>query len=166
MDNIGINRPLRVEPNNLYNIYPHSYVNSVSSNTPLDKITAIIQSWNIKFDGSATGLSVEEFLYRVTSLTNYNFNGDFTAICKNLNSLLVGKAKEWHWWHHRQSPSPTWNDFCTAIRAQFKEFKTTYDIKEELRNRKQKQNENFDSFREAVSCIMDRLSIPIADEEL
>lgn len=40
-----------------------------ANNIPCDKITSIIQNWNLRFDGSSTGLNVDEFLYRVRSLT-------------------------------------------------------------------------------------------------
>lgn len=33
----------------------------VNNSMPADKITSVIQNWNLKFDGSSTGLSVEEF---------------------------------------------------------------------------------------------------------
>lgn len=162
-------RPQTIGPNgnsHILNLSPNTFSNSNVSGIPSDKVTSIIQSWNLKFDGSSSGLNVEEFLYRVTSLTNDNFNGDFSVICKNLNTLLTGKAKEWYWRFHKQSPSIMWTEFCRAIRAQYKEFKTSFDIKEELRNRKQKQNESFDTFFEAISAIMDRLPVPISDEEI
>lgn len=162
-------RPPFVGPNGssqLLNLSPNTFSNSNTSGLPSDKVTSIIQSWNLKFDGSSSGLNVEEFLYRVTSLTNDNFSGDFSVICKNLNTLLTGKAKEWYWRFHKQSPSINWVEFCRAIRSQYKDFKTFFDIREELRNRKQKQNENFDTFFEAISAIMDRLPVPLSDEEL
>lgn len=124
-----------------------------------EKETSIIQSWNLKFDGSPSGLNVDEFLYRIKSLTNDSFNGDFSIICRNLNTLLNGKAKEWYWRYLKQTPNLNWNDFCIAIRGQYKDFKTTYDIRVDIRNRKQKCNESFDMFFDAISSIMDRLLI-------
>lgn len=38
-----------------------------------EKATSIIQNWNIKFSGSSSGLTVEEFLYRIKSLTAEHF---------------------------------------------------------------------------------------------
>ncbi|XP_065356057.1 uncharacterized protein LOC135950441 [Calliphora vicina] len=83
------------EPGRL-NISGNQFIDSGYS-LKVDKITAIIQNWNIKFDGSTKGLTVEEFLYRVRSLTTENFNGDFSIICKNLPMLLTGKARDWYW---------------------------------------------------------------------
>lgn len=59
-----------------------------------------------------------------------------------------------------------WNEFCVAISAQYKDFKTSYDIREEIRNRKQKSNESFHTFFEDISAIMDKLPSPMTDNEL
>lgn len=131
-----------------------------------DKISAIIQSWNLKFDGSQNGLNIDEFLYRVQSLTLDTFNGDYSVICKNLQILLSGKARDWYWRYRKQVQSVLWETFCDNIRSQYRDCKTAYDIREEIRNRKQKQGETFDVFFEAVSAMMDRLSSPMSEVEL
>lgn len=183
--------PLQVpqNPNNVYSNSAHvnsrsrdtfshikavntSHSNDYSSSNPstcnfsTDKIGSIIHSWHLQFDGSSNGLNVEEFIYRVHSLTHDNFNGDFTLICKNLNILLSGKAKNWYWRYRKQVSTVDWNSFCTALRSQYRDYKTCFDIREELRNRKQKPTENFDTFYEAISSIVDRLSSPIQESEL
>ncbi|XP_075154291.1 uncharacterized protein LOC142227934 [Haematobia irritans] len=131
-----------------------------------DKITSIIRNWNLRFDGSAQGLSVDEFLYRVRSLTANNFDNDFSVICRNINILLAGKAQAWFWRYHKQVESVVWDDFCVAIRYQFKDFRTDFDIREELRSRKQKPAESFETFYESISSVLDRLSSPISEEDL
>lgn len=148
------------------NVSRPSISGSNSTIAPSDKITSIIQNWNLKFDGSSAGLNVDEFLYRVRSLTKDNFNNDFTVICKNLHILLIGKAREWFWRYHKRVVSVEWDDFCLAIRNQYKELKSPFDIKEEVRCRKQRPGEVFDVFLDAVTTIMDRLPDPIPDEEL
>lgn len=139
---------------------------SNDSNYNINKITAIISSWNLKFDGSPTGLTVEEFLYRVRSLTNDTFNGDFTPIVKNLNVLLNGKAKDWYWRYRKQIDVFNWDDFCEAMKCQYRDFKSSFDIREEIRNRKQKVGETFDAFYDSISSIMDRLHSPMSEMEL
>lgn len=146
-----------------------SFTNRVSMsniNMQPDKITTIIQNWHLKFDGSPNGLNVNEFIYRIKTLTEDNFDGDFSLICKNLNILLVGKAGEWYWRYHRQANPIVWEHFCEALKYQYRDFKSTFDIREEVRNRKQKQGETFDSFYEAVSSILDKLHTPMSDMEL
>lgn len=144
---------------------PNSF--SVSS-VPLqpDKVTTIIQNWHLKFDGSPTGLTVDEFLYRVRTLTEDNFNSDFSLLCKNLNILLSGKAREWYWRYRKNANPVVWEDFCDAIKFQYRDFKTSFDIREEIRNRKQKVGESFDSFLEAVTSIHDRLPTQMSELEL
>ncbi|KNC33715.1 hypothetical protein FF38_03145 [Lucilia cuprina] len=131
-----------------------------------DKITSIIQNWNIKFDGSSNGISVDEFLYRVRSLTRENFNNDFSLICKNLHVLLAGKARDWYWRYHKQVDFVDWKEFCIALKYQYKEFKSSFDIQEEIRNRKMKPNETFESFYENISVLLDKLETPIPESEL
>lgn len=131
-----------------------------------EKVTMIIQNWNVKFDGSSKGLNVEEFLYRVRSLTSENFSNDFSLICKNLPILLTGKALAWYWRYHKQVDSIEWKDFCTALRYQFKDFRSNFDIREEVRNRKMKSGESFETFYEEVSSMLDRLEIPMLEDEL
>lgn len=131
-----------------------------------EKITSIIQNWNLKFDGSTNGLNVEEFLYRVRSLTTENFNGDFGIICKNLHILLVGKARDWYWRYHKQVTNIDWREFCQALRYQYKDFRSNFDLKEEIRNRKMKPGEKFETFFESVCVMLDRLETPIPETEL
>lgn len=90
-----------------YNLSPHRLPVSQTSQINSDKATSIIQSWGLKFDGSSGGINVEEFLYRIRSLTEDHFNGDFSVILKNLNTLLVGKAKDWYWRYHKQISNPS-----------------------------------------------------------
>lgn len=78
------------------NFSPNGSAGVSSIGKDADKITSIINNWHLKFDGSSTGLGIDEFLYRVKTLTRETFNGDFSVICRNLNSLLTGKAREWY----------------------------------------------------------------------
>lgn len=88
-----------------------------------EKILPVIKNWNLKFDGSEKGLHVEEFLYRVRSLTTEHFNGDFNIICKNIPTLLTGKAINWYWRYHKKVASIEWNEFCAALMYEYKEYK-------------------------------------------
>ncbi|XP_059221257.1 uncharacterized protein LOC131995948 [Stomoxys calcitrans] len=136
-----------------------------SMNRDADKITSIVNNWNLKFDGSSTGLSIDEFLYRIRTLTRETFNDDFSVICRNLNTLLTGKAREWYWRYHKQVPAITWEGFCQAIRSQYKDMKSSFDLREEMRIRKQKPGESYDAFFDALSIIADKLSNPMSEDE-
>lgn len=138
---------------------------SSSNNLPADKVTSIINNWHLKFDGSSNGHTIDEFLYRVKTLTNETLNGDFSLICKNLNTILSGKAREWYWRYHKSVQTITWEEFCKDIRGQYKDMKSSFDLREELRNRKQKSGESYDNFFDALCMIADRLPKPLSEVE-
>lgn len=140
--------------------------NNTDSNWRPEKITAIVQNWNVKFDGSSSGLTVDEFLYRIKSLTAEQLDNNFKVICKNLPVLLTGKAREWYWRYHKQVDSIHWDSFCAALKCQYKDMRSSFDIKEEIRSRKMKPGETFEMFYDAVSTLVDRLSQPMPEEEL
>lgn len=144
----------------------NSLPNSSYVPLPADKVASIIQNWNVKFDGTPMGLNIEEFLYRVRTLTKDNFNADFSVICRNLHILLTGKARDWYWRYHKRVQTVDWSDFCEAIRCQYREFKSPFDIMEEIRSRKQKFGEPFDAFFEAISTLSDKLPTPMSEMEL
>lgn len=162
--------PPQNSTNNMPNAHASSISRSNSSHTNFalraDRITSIIQNWNLKFDGSTHGLNVEEFLYRVRTLTAHDFDNDYSIICKNLHILLKDKALQWFWRYHKQVQNIVWDDFCAAIRYQYKDFKTDSDIGEELRNRKQKPGESFESFYESICSILDRMSTPLPEHQV
>ena len=130
------------------------------------RVTNILQSWNIKFDGSDTGLSVEEFIYRIKSLTADYLNNDFHLLSKHLHILLNGKARDWYWRYRKQVANLNWNNLCTELRYQYKDFKTASDIKQQIRTRKQREGESFQIFFDDIIRMSDRLPIPLEEEEL
>lgn len=142
--------------------------NQVFSNNHLspEKITSIILNWNVKFDGSSSGLRCDEFIYRIRCLTHDNFNGNFNWVCRNLHVLLTGKARNWYWHYHKRVESIVWDDFCSALCHQYQDYRTNSDIREELRSRKQKPSENFEVFYDAITEIVERLPSPIEEHDL
>lgn len=159
--------PFTLDQNVISN--PENIIRSSTSavNINPDRITSMIQSWNVKFDGSSKGLRCEEFLYRINVLTVENFNGNFNdTVSKNLHVLLTGKAKDWFWRYHKMVNRIRWDSFCLALKKQYQDFRTTFDIREELHNRKQKSTESFEVFYDAIIEILDRLTTPLEDEEL
>ena len=131
-----------------------------------DKITNIIQNWHLKFDGSSNGMRSTEFIYRVKALTQECFNGNFSAICSNLNILLAGKAREWYWRYHKKVDYIEWEPFCKALCYQYKDHKTDSDIREEISLCKQKPGESFETYFDNITAIADKLTIPMPETEL
>lgn len=128
-----------------------------------EKITKIIQNWNVRFDGSPNGLRCEEFIYRIRCLTNETLNGNFDLVCRNLNVLLTNKARNWFWRFHKQVDRISWDNFCSALRHQYRDYRTSFDLHEDLRNRKQKPSQ---SFYDSVTEIVDQLPNNIDESEL
>lgn len=149
--------------NNSHNI---SFNHSDSSSIRLEKIPSIIRNWNIRFDGTKNGLTVDEFIYRISSMTQQQLNGDFEITCNNLQVLLFDKALHWYWRYHKKVNSIKWEDFCVALKCEFKDMRSTYDIREELRNRKMRPGETFESFYDSICLILDHLETPMVEAEL
>lgn len=150
--------------NNCHNVsFNHSeYPMSVRP----EKITSMIRNWNIKIDGSNKGLTVDEFLYRIISMTKDHLNGNFDIVCGNLQVLLADKALHWYWRYHKQVDCIRWNEFCVALKCEFKDLRSNYDLKEEIRNRKMRPGELFETFYDSICTILDRLETPMVEAEI
>jgi len=53
-----------------------------------------------------------------------------------------------------------------ALRKQFRDTRTDVDLRETIRNRKQKEKESFDAFYDAIVQITDCLEVPLAEKDL
>lgn len=150
------NRPLngfRNEVSNFYDLRP-------------EKVGYTIHNWRIKFSGDSKGMSVENFLYRVEALTRQTLNGNFSLLCDHISMLFESKASCWFWRYHKMTRVIVWPDLCSALRRQFKDSRTDVDLREIIRDRKQKLNENFDDFYDAIVEVSDRLTDPLDDKVL
>ncbi|KAI8126652.1 E3 ubiquitin-protein ligase RNF126-A [Lucilia cuprina] len=132
-----------------------------------EKISNIMSGWHIKFSGQdEEGLSVDNFIYRVQSLTIQSLRGDFDVLCRHIHLLFSGKAMDWFWRFHRTAQRFDWDTLCTELRNQFRDRRTDFDLKEQIRRRKQRIGEKFDLFYDSILQITDRLQTPISDFEL
>ncbi|KAL7725208.1 hypothetical protein ACLKA6_017526 [Drosophila palustris] len=144
---------------------PRTSSRSISNLSP-EKVTQMIQNWGVKFDGAPKGQTVQEFLYRVKSLTEDCLQGDFSIICKNLHVLLVGKARDWYWRFRKEHSEFGWSEFCEAIRSHYQDNKDDDLILEEIRSRKQRDGETFDSLYDDVITLVSRMAIPLDEYRL
>lgn len=135
-------------------------------NSRPDKVLQIMSNWKLKFNGGQNGLSVENFIYRVEVLTVQTLQGNYDLLCGNASSLFEGKASDWFWRYHRSVEVISWSQLCRALRQQYQDSRTDVDIRELIRDRKQKQNESFDSFYDSIVSLTDRLKEPLSDETL
>lgn len=138
----------------------------ISGASDTDKILNIVRNWRIKFTGFTNNMTVDEFIYRVNILTTNNLGGDFELLCKHAHILFDGKALEWYWRYHRRHDEISWNSLTAALKTQYKEDYSDYDVLDDIRRRKQKANEGIDEYLEIISSMTDRLRSPLTDADL
>jgi len=80
--------------------------------------------------------------------------------------LLIGKDSSWYWRFQKRVQTFPWSEFCEALREQYRESRSTTELREQIRARKQKPGESFDSFYEAVCKLIDKLSVTFGEDEL
>jgi len=59
-----------------------------------------------------------------------------------------------------------WDYLCPALRRQFREARTDLDIREAIRDWKQREREGFDTFYDAKEELMDNLYMPLTETEV
>ena len=180
--NLGASTPTRDVPPNMNDPRASEYdwpqeasnFNNNPQNIPLNdnvvsnnfyKIANLINSWDIKFDGSPR-LSVENFIYRIESLVYDTLNGNFQLLCEHAQCLFNKEAKDWYWQYRRSVNRVSWRNLCDALRTNFEHHRSDIDIKEDMRARKQNTTESFDEYKNAVLRIAENLSSPMREQEV
>lgn len=131
-----------------------------------ERVLNVIRNWKIRFTGDTSEVTVDEFIYRVNTLTNSNLRGDFHLLCEHAHILFEAKALKWFWRFHRSCNNLDWVGLCDALKKQYKEYNTDFDIKDDIRRRKQRLNESFDEYYDAIMVLCDRLREPMTESEL
>ncbi|XP_023159122.1 uncharacterized protein LOC101459516 [Ceratitis capitata] len=138
---------------------------NISSVPNSGRVAQLISNWDIKFDGSPK-LSVDSFLYRIECQVTDTLCGNYNLLCEHIQSLFLNEAKDWYWRYRRTIERVTWPSLCEALRTNFQQHKTDFEIKEIVRSRKQGQYECFDDFRNAVIKLAEPLQTPFTESEL
>lgn len=127
----------------------------------------IIRNWRIKFTGFSKNMSIDDFIYRVNTLTENHLDGNFSLLCRHANALFEDKALKWYWRFHKQyAGNFNWNILTRALRAEYKVDYEDSDILDDMRKRKQRSNEDIDDFIEIISTMSDRLRNPMSDIDM
>lgn len=159
--NYNQNRNFPNRPNSRLPTFNHNF------DLTTDKVSNIMSGWHLKFSGQdEEELSVDNFLYRVQALTIQSLRGDFEVLCRHIHLLFSGKAMDWFWRFHRTSSSFDWETLCVQLKNQFRDRRTDFDLKEQIRGRKQRMGEKFDDYYDTILQIADRLENPITQFEL
>ncbi|XP_052857197.1 uncharacterized protein LOC128265316 [Drosophila gunungcola] len=143
---------------------PRTEVNELAHRP--DKVCQIVNSWKLRFSGSKEGLSVDNFIYRVQALTEQTLDSNYEALCGNASILFEGKARDFYWRFHKSVRVVNWDGLCCALRKQFRDTRSDVDIREAIRDRKQKDKEDFDTFHDAVVQLMDNLEYPMPERDI
>ncbi|XP_044573862.1 uncharacterized protein LOC123258005 [Drosophila ananassae] len=131
-----------------------------------DQISSLIVHWKLQFSGSPKDIFVDDFIYRVNTLTRRSLNGNFDLLYEYANLLFVGPALTFFWRCHRSSEEMNWRLLCSRLRERYKDQRSDQDIRAAMRRRRQGNSECFDDFLDSILAIADALSEPISDSEL
>lgn len=125
--------------------------------------------WNISFDGSRNGLSIDRFIYRVQHLAQANRISD-NQLVNDLGFLLTGDALEWYWIFIERNNPVTWAKLHFEIKRRFQGNQCDDDIIQDIENKKQKwqshPKENFLQFYSSILSLTLKLRQNYSDENL
>lgn len=122
--------------------------------------------WALRFDGSATSLSAEDFIFRVQRQAQLYGVSD-GALVIGIGNLLVGRASEWFWTFQKNFGDVTWVQLKRAFLRRYAPVRETdYEIRSKIENRKQKWDENFNDFCQDVETLEARLTRRMSEDEL
>lgn len=102
-----------------------------------------MKGWQLQYDGDNTKLSVEEFIFRVESLTGRSLQGDFALLMDNFHTLLAKKVSGWYWTLLRTNPYPSWEIVKAALRTDWSDHLRDIDIRNKMSVRRQRPDERF-----------------------
>jgi len=106
-----------------------------------------LDKWNLKFDGSGRGMTVESFLFRVDGLQELYDLKLFKLI--DFHLLLTGATPKWYWQLMEDKAEDYDFDYYSLTQEMERAFSTTESglMKvEELMERKQGQHETFSDY--------------------
>lgn len=124
-----------------------------------------MSKWNIKFNGTNSDLHVDEFLFRTETLAR-SAGINLNALPLGMHYVLHGQAQDWYWIYHRDFPDSSWAAMKLAIRDQFSPLTDEFELWDQVRARKQQQNENFCQFYLAIATMVSRFDEPITEARL
>ena len=131
-----------------------------------EKYANMIRNWPIKFSGEKTDIPIDKFISRVEKMIDLHLDGDFDLLCRHIHLLFTGRALDWLFRYHDQEGFLEWYSLCEALRHEYKDLATDFEIKKSIMSRKQREKESFDDFAEAITKESQRLRTRINESEL
>ncbi|XP_017483019.1 PREDICTED: uncharacterized protein LOC108371909 [Rhagoletis zephyria] len=140
--------------------------NALNESRNLKKID--LDKWHVKFDGSAKGITVESFIFRIEKLREqYGISHYQLFTC--FHCLVTGNALKWYWQileDNADDPSFGYFELKSELLNHFKTAESDYEIIREIMERKQQVQESFEDFYGDVHSLTFRLRKKIPEKEL
>jgi len=126
-----------------------------------------LDRWNLKFDGSGRGLTVERFLFRVDRLQEL-YDLSHQQAFREFHLLLAGEATKWYWQLMEDKAEDYDFDYYSLTQEMERAFYTTgSDLMKvkELMERKQGQHETFSDYVSDMHNLHFKLKHKIDEDE-
>lgn len=123
------------------------------------------RDYNLKFDGATSKTPIERFLYRVREIAK-DHGVQKNLLVGQLGSVLQDEAFDFYWTYRERNGNVTWSDLRRAFIYRFSDRRTQEDVWHSLEARKQRSNEPFLEYYNAILDISLSLKKPIKDSRL
>ncbi|XP_036345433.1 uncharacterized protein LOC118754652 [Rhagoletis pomonella] len=127
-----------------------------------------LDKWHVKFDGSAKGLTIESFIFRIEKMRE-QYDISYYQLFTDFHCLVTGSALKWYWQvleDHADEPDFGYVELKTELLNHFKSAESDYEIIREIMERKQAPQESFEEFYSEVHDLTFRLRKKIPEQEL
>lgn len=150
--------------NNQIPMVPGTPVDARATATFGPRVRNPISTWTIKFDGTDSTLSVEEFIFRVELMAEGEGITEM-SLAAGLHYLLIGNALTWFWLFKRRHRQVTWQDLQAALKTEFRSQESDYEIRQRIDSIKQGPKEPFVEFRLVIESLLARLRNQVSETE-
>ncbi|KAI9575149.1 hypothetical protein GQX74_009405, partial [Glossina fuscipes] len=127
-----------------------------------------LNRWQVKFDGSGKGLTVESFVFRVERLRQQH-QISHEELFAEFHCLVTGQASKWYWQLLEDRERDVTFDYLTLKAELLNQFKTAdsdYELIREIMERKQQHAESFEDYYAEIHDLTFRLRRKIPELEM
>lgn len=123
------------------------------------------RDYNRKFDSASSKTPIERFFYRIEEIAK-DHGVHREQLVGQLGSILQNEAVDFYWTFRERNGEISWSKLKKAFIYRFSESRTQEDVWNSLESRKQRTNEPFVEYYNAVLEISMSLKKPIRDSKL
>lgn len=137
-----------------------------SQSVPFDPRNNLrISRLGIRFDGSSSGLCVEEFVYRLEYFQK-QYGIPWSEIIRDFPLLLTGRAESWYWLFQKTNRFHDWEELKYNLLSQYQSSKSNFERITELVQRRQQPNETIDEFFHVMGQMRAKLVQPLSEYDM